>query len=110
MLTMIEVIKDKAGAYTPTPAVQKRIADFFEHDYILMVQATRSIMLRARGLCWKYGSINLKGNDAVHLASALHAGCTTLYTYDAKLLQTSEPGIRVEPPNIQVQTPLPGVT
>jgi len=110
VLTMIEVIKDGSGPRTPSPDVQKRIADFFEHDYVLMVQATRSIMTQARELCWKYGSINLKGNDAVHLASAIYAGCTKLYTYDTTLLRTSESGIQVEPPNVQIQTPLPGVS
>lgn len=110
MLTMIEVIKDKTGAYVPSKKIQDKITDFFEHDYILMVQSTRAIMVRARELCWKYGSVNLKGVDAVHLASALHAGCTTLYTYDDRLLKTKEPGIVIEHPNVQVQTQLPGVT
>jgi len=110
MLTLIEVIKDQSGPHTPSPEIQQKIADFFEHDYVLMVQATRSIMVRARELCWKYGSINLRGNDAVHLASAIYTGCTTLYTFDGTLLKTSEPGILVEKPNVQAQTPLPGVS
>jgi len=108
-LTMIEVIKEKRGPHEPSFATQQKIADFFEQDYMLLVQPTRLIMTRARELCWKYGNISLEGNDAVHLVSALDAGCTTLYTYDKKLLQTAEPKIRVEKPNIQVQTPLPGV-
>lgn len=110
MLTMIEVIKDKTGPHTPSPEVQKKIADYFEHQYVLMAQASRDIMVRARELCWKYGDINLKGVDAVHLATAIRHQCTTLYTYDPKLLKTNEPGIRVEPPQIYVQSQIPGTT
>jgi len=106
-LTLIEVIKDKSGPHIPSRAVQQKITDFFENDYILLTQPTRAIMLEARKMCWKYGALNLKGNDAVHLVSAISAGCTMLYTYDGALLKTAEPGIRVEHPNIQVQKPLP---
>ncbi|MGI8858343.1 MAG: type II toxin-antitoxin system VapC family toxin [Thermomicrobiales bacterium] len=110
MLTMIEVIKERSGPHTPSEATQKKIADFFEHDYVLMVQASRQIMLDARQLCWKYGGINLKGNDAVHLATALYAKCSVLYTYDDTLLKTKEPGLSVERPQIQVQAHIPGIT
>lgn len=106
-LTLVEVIKDKSGKQIIPESVQETITDFFEQDYILLTQPTRAIMQDARKMCWKYGHLNLGGNDAVHLVSALNAGCTTLYTYDNALLQTTEPGIVVERPNVQAQTSLP---
>lgn len=40
------------------------------------------IGIRARDLNWKYGIKNLKGADAVHLASAIKEGCKEFLTFD----------------------------
>jgi uncharacterized protein len=107
LLTLVEVIKDRSGASIPPPRAQQLIAAYFEREHILMAQATREVMKRARDLRWKHGTGKLKTLDAVHLASALDTGCTTLYTYDGDMLSISEPGIRIEKPNIQAQTAFP---
>ena len=62
MLTMIEVIKDRSGPHSLHQEIHQKIADFFEHDYALMVQSTRAIMVRAR---------DCAGNMAVSISGGM---------------------------------------
>lgn len=78
LLTLVEVVKGGSGTSTPTPEVQQKITAYFERDHILMAQATRDVMRRARDLIWKHGTGKLKAIDAVHLASALDKPCWAL--------------------------------
>ena len=48
-----------------------------------LAELTQTIAERARDLEWE-DEINLKGADAVHVATALKTGCKELFTTDAR--------------------------
>jgi predicted nucleic acid-binding protein len=65
----------------------RRVADVFDyfHDNdLLYVELDQFLALEAANLSVAH---QLKGPDAVHLASALRAECTILYTWDNDLLK-----------------------
>jgi len=76
--TLAEVIKARD---TPllTPAEEKRIDDFFKHEYIKLVILDREVAELARKLARDHG---LRPPDAVHLASAVKARADELLTWD----------------------------
>jgi hypothetical protein len=61
------------------------IADYFESDYILLVNVDRSVGERARVLMTS-GFAGLKPPDAIHLATAAISGVEEMHTFDARLL------------------------
>jgi predicted nucleic acid-binding protein len=64
----------------------KKIAAFFENDYILVVSLDRNVGEKARELMMA-GIPKLKPQDACHLATALLVPDTVeLHTFDEKLL------------------------
>lgn len=61
------------------------VADYFENDYILLVNVDRLVGERARKLMTS-GHSGLKPGDAVHLAAAAISGVEEMHTYDRGLL------------------------
>ena len=61
------------------------IADYFENDYILLVNVDRAVGERARVLMTS-GHSGLKPPDAIHLATAALSGVEEMHTFDAGLL------------------------
>lgn len=80
-LSLVEVCKDPAIKGQPADAV----ADYFETDYILLVNVDRSAGDHARALMTA-GHAGLKPPDAIHLATAAISGTEEMHTFDGKLL------------------------
>lgn len=57
---------------------------------IRLVQPTLAIAEKARDLRW-ISSVNLKGADAMHVASALRMGCDEFFTGDGKIMKGAAP-------------------
>ena len=62
-----------------TPAEEKRIDDFFKHEYIKLVILDREVAELARKLARNH---RLRPPDAIHLASAIKAQADELLTWD----------------------------
>lgn len=60
------------------------VYEYFRNNELLYVELDQFLALEAANLAVAH---QLKGPDAVHLASALRAGCTILYTWDNDLLK-----------------------
>lgn len=56
---------------------------------IRLVQPTLAIAEKARDLRW-FSSVNLKGADALHVASALRMGCDEFLTGDGKIMKSGQ--------------------
>ena len=68
----------------------QKIADFFENDYVLLVNLDKIVGERARELMM-VGYSKLKPPDACHLATAAVApNVAELHTFDSKLLALDE--------------------
>lgn len=76
--TLAEVIKAR-NRLLLTPSEEKRIDDFFKHEYIKLVILDREVAELARKLARNHG---LHPPDAVHLASAVKAQADELLTWD----------------------------
>lgn len=84
----------------------RRILEYFEHDYIYLVDITRAIGEQGHMLARQYG---LKPTDSVHLACAIRAGCDVLLSYDPDFLDMPDKPktIVIDYPKIIPKTPLP---
>ena len=80
-------------------AAEAAIAQFFDSDYIAKMPVDSNAAQYARTL---RRAINLRGLDAIHLATAIIAGADALHTYDRDLLridcQALALPIAIEPP------------
>ena len=89
-----------------------RILDFFEHEFIKVVELDRDIASHVNRLCRDKSLFpsrqqsGLRPNDAVHLATALRVGCDYLLAWDDKLLDIIHTGIKVEKPTQKGQLSL----
>lgn len=95
------------GAHVMPDERVRRVADvygYFHDNDLLYVELDQFLALEAANLAVAH---QLKGPDAVHLASALRAECTTLYTWDNDLLKLDGNdalgGMRCVEPEIQGQ-------
>jgi predicted nucleic acid-binding protein len=59
--------------------------DYFEHEFILMVQVDTNVGAMARALMQR-GHPKLRPIDAVHIATALAANAQALHTFDKRIL------------------------
>jgi len=84
-LTLTEVIKTKGGPAIPRDQ-ERKIRDFFEHQWIIVREVDRFIAEEARELIWAHG---LKPYDAIHLATALNLKLSTMDTFDEDLIRLS---------------------
>lgn len=60
-------------------AVDQKVSAFFEHGFIQWVEVDLVVAREARRLSREY---RLRGADAIHLASAVRAGCQLLMTWN----------------------------
>lgn len=95
-MTIAEVT---GGRPRPLPVHTKEaVRSLFGNAWLVLVKTDRFVVESARELIWEFPA--LRPIDAIHLASALSAGCEVLYTYDEnhllKLPRRSD--IRIERP------------
>jgi len=79
------------------------ILDYFEMDFITLVEVDRAISEEAHRICRDY---NARPNDGIHIASAIRAGCDVLLVWDARFEAIRHPGIKIEQPRMLGQTRL----
>jgi len=100
-LTIAEVHKRK-----PLPTLKdsecEDLSPYFRESYIQLIEVDREIAEMANHLCRIHkaavGQKALLPNDAIHIASAKHAGCDVLLTWDPDLLSQKIDGLRIECP------------
>jgi len=102
-LTLAEVLAVRGKKrLPPNKELKGRVIDFFKNEYIAVQNVTREVAELARDLVWDKG---IKPKDAIHVASAIAAGCAVLETYDGPLTKKGrkvgliirEPPLRPEP-------------
>lgn len=93
-LTLAEVHKLRTGSALPEDD-DDRIIHYFEHAFFEIIDVDRRIGEHANRLCRIH---SIYPNDAIHLASALRAGCDVLLAWDNRFARVREPGIRVIEP------------
>jgi predicted nucleic acid-binding protein len=93
-LTLAEVHKLRTGPSLPA-GDDDRIIRYFEHRFFEIIDVDRRIGEHANRLCRAHG---IYPNDAIHLASALRAGCDVLLAWDDRFARVREPGIRIIEP------------
>jgi predicted nucleic acid-binding protein len=81
-LTLTEVIKLK-GKPELKREQEKKIADFFQHEYIVVRNVDRFIAFAAQRLVWDQ---NLAAKDSIHVATALRYRVPVLDTFDDQLI------------------------
>jgi len=98
--TLTEVVRKKGDKPIPRESEEK-IRAFFENPWILIREVDRAVAERARELIWSH---NLRGPDAVHLATALQLGLSTMDTFDGDLIKLDgklgRPLLRIGIPNM----------
>ena len=102
-LTLAEVHK-KRGYERLTEDEDEEILEFFENDFIEVIDVDRELGEQANRFCRAYG---LSPADAIHLACALRAGCDVILSWDEELVAVKHPNIRCERPQMLGQLPLP---
>jgi len=102
-LCLAEVCKDPGIRATRADL----IADYFESDYILLVNVDRSVGERARVLMTS-GFSGLKPPDAIHLATATISGVEEMHTFDARLLGLDGVIDKIDGTRLKICKPDPG--
>lgn len=97
--TLAEVHKPRGGALL-TKQQDDQVLSFFEHEFIQIVDVDRMLGEHANRLCQK---LHINPFDAIHVASAIRAGCDYLLTWDNKLLQCGTTEIAIVEPEMRGQ-------
>jgi predicted nucleic acid-binding protein len=102
-LSLAEVCKD--------PAIRGRgadaISDYFESDYILLVNLDRLVGERARTLMMA-GHTALKPPDAAHIATAAISGVEEMHTFDRNLINLDGMVDKADGTKLKICKPDPG--
>lgn len=98
-ISLVEVVKLDKGPLLITQEKERKIRDFFKHQYIVIVQVTRPIAEQARYLIWNEG---LRPKDAIHAATALSEKITDFHTFDSDFRKLSK---KVGNPPLVIKTP-----
>ncbi len=112
-ITLTEVIKLK-GKPELKADYEKKIADFFKNDFIILRNVDRFVALSAQRLVWEH---NVAPKDAIHVATALHWKIPVLDTFDDGLLglngklaiergNPTSPLLQITTPHVPEQLPL----
>jgi len=101
-LTISEVHKVKGGTEL-ADAEDESIIEFLRNSFIKIINNDRGIGEQANRLSRKTG---LMPNDAIHLASALYAGCDVLLVWDKRFEKVKHAGISIEQPRMMGQLKL----
>ena len=104
-LTLAEVIYIKGGPKLD-PSKRAKVDSFFKADYISVRNVTRLTSELARDLVW---DMNIRPQDAIHVATACLYKVPILHTFDQKLLDSSGlimvgQTLKIEKPSIVHQT------
>lgn len=107
-ISLIEVVKLDKGPLLITQEKEKKIREFFKHQYIVIVQVTRPLAEHARSLIWNEG---LRPKDAIHAATAISEKLTDFHTFDGDFKKLSgrvgKPPLAIkEPHTLQPSLPL----
>ena len=101
--TIAEVCRLPSNTGTFGEKESEKALAFFDYDIVTLIDIDRRTGEQAHRFCVKY---NLRAGDAIHLASALKAGCDTLWAWDDKftkksqIVQLDHPGIVIREPEI----------
>jgi len=101
--TIAEVCRLPGTTESLSEKNSEMVLTFFEYDFLTLTDIDRRTGEQAHRLCVKYG---FRPPDAVHLASALRAGCDTLWAWDdafvgrSQMVQADYPGIVIREPEI----------
>ncbi len=111
-VTFAEVTGGKGKARTiPGPNDDRNVMEvvraFFENEYIEVVEVERAVGEITQRLIWDL--LTLDTLDAIHLASALFAGCDFLSTDDTGLLKLVKPGGHFTNPELQGRAGCPRI-
>lgn len=98
-LTLAEVHKKRHGSVL-AHSDDEKILDFFEQEFIEVINVDRIIGEQANRLCREFG---LSPCDGIHLASALRAHCDYLLTWDTGMLKCRHPDIQIATPEMRGQ-------
>ncbi len=94
--TLAEV-HQHAGCPKLTPEQDEKVLDFYEHDFVLLVNVDRGVGEHANKLCRRY---NINPFDAIHVASAIQQKCDVLLAWDKRLEEAGISEVRVEQPRM----------
>lgn len=106
-ITLAEVIKTKGQSRIKDDG-EKKVREFFQHRWIVVVECDRRTAEFARQLMWEHEALDHK--DAIHVATALQAQVMQLDTFDEPLIKLSgqlgNPALVIGRPNLPQQMPL----
>jgi predicted nucleic acid-binding protein len=102
-VTLAEVHRIKGRPGTLSASQDEEILQFFEHEYIIIVDVDREVGENANKFCREYG---LNPMDAIHLACALRAKCDVLLSWDNDYKGVRRTDIRCERPQMLGQLEL----
>ncbi len=100
-----EVIKDKSRPQLSEAEVAS-IDAYLQHEFIVWIELDLTLAVAARELSREHG---LKPVDAVHLASAIRAGCDSLFRWDDKWPAGKYDGVEVCNPFWTGPQSIPGI-
>jgi len=103
-ITLIEVIKLKNHNMLPRDK-ENTIKEFFQNDFMKIVNVDRYIGEIARNLIWRF---NVHPKDSIHVATAILHKVPVLNTFDKDLLKLSEqvggtPVLKICEPDVVVE-------